>query len=108
MKTVASVCSTLIAVALLSAPAFAEGRELQIVNYTDFEIVAIFGMRQGATEWGENELAGDIITAGETQTVDFDDGSGYCMFSIMAVFDDGEELVSEDINICDLPAFTYY
>ena len=108
MKSVASVCSTLIAVALLSVPAFADGRELQIANETGFEIVAVFGMRKGAVEWGEDLLAGDFITDGESQTVDFDDGSGYCMYSIMAVFDDGEELVSEDINICDLPSFTYY
>ena len=108
MKTAAKLFSVSLAFALTSGSALADGREMQIFNYTDFEIVALFGSNKDADDWGEDKLAGDFIEAGETQLIDFEDGSGYCLYNLLVVFDDGEELISEDINVCDLPMFTYY
>lgn len=108
MKPVARLCSVALALAMMPLSAFADGREIAFVNQTGFEIIAIFGARKGVEDWGEDRLQGDAIVDGETQTVDFEDGSGYCLYSIKAVFDDGEELISEEINVCDLLMFTYY
>lgn len=101
-------CSLATAAAVLAGPSFAEGRDMTIINDTDFEIVQLFGARKGLDVWGDDLLAGEPIGAFSERVIDFDDGSGYCLFSFMAVFDDGEALVSEDINVCDLTMFTYY
>lgn len=101
-------CSLATAVAVLAGPSFAEGRDMTIINDTDFEIVQLFGARKGLDTWGPDLLDGQPIAAFGERVVDFDDGSGYCLFSFKAVFDDGEALVSEDINVCDLAMFTYY
>lgn len=81
---------------------------MEIINQTDFEIVAFFGVHKDSDGWGEDMLAGQPIAGGVSQVISFEDGSGYCIYSFKAVFDDGEELVSDDINVCDLPSFTYY
>jgi hypothetical protein len=101
-------CSLATVAAVLAGQVFAEGRQMLIINDTEFEIVQLFGARKGLDEWGNDLLDGMPITAFAERSVDFEDGSGYCLFDIRAIFDDGEELVSEDINICDLTMFTYY
>ncbi len=39
--------------------------------------------------------------------INFDDGSGYCKLDFKAVFDDGNVLIKKNINICEIPSFTY-
>jgi len=38
------------------------------------------------------------------QSVDFniDDGSGYCLYDLKAVFVDGDEVTSMGFNVCEL------
>lgn len=100
---------SLVAAAALSASqAFADGREMQIVNQTGFEIIEFFSAHKDEADWGEDLLQGDAIGGDDTRLMDLDDGSGYCLYGFRVIFDDGEELISEDINICDLSMFTYY
>ena len=40
--------------------------------------------------------------------INIDDGSGYCKFDFLAVFEDGEEVVAPDNNVCSIPEFTFY
>ena len=108
MKTLAFVTGAATALALTAVSAAAQVRAMQIGNDTGFTIVALYATQMGSDDWGQDRLNGDPIEDYEIQTVDFDDGSGYCMYKLKAVFDDGEELISEDINVCDLPAYNYY
>jgi hypothetical protein len=52
-------------------------------------------------------LGDEVLTAGAEVAIDFDDRSGYCLFDLRAVFADGDELVSERVNICDENRFYY-
>ena len=94
--------------AVLATGAAAEERQMEIVNETGFEIVEFFSHRKGAEGWGDNMIPDLPIGDMEARILTFAETGGYCLFSFMAVFDDGEALVSDDINICDLPSFTYY
>ena len=40
--------------------------------------------------------------------IDFDDGTGYCMFDFRAVFSDGDVLIREEINVCEIPSYRYH
>lgn len=96
------------ALAVAAGPAFADGRDMQIINQTGFDIVEFFSAHKDASDWGKELLAGEAIGGYAERLLDLDDGSGYCLYSFRVIFDDGEELVSDDINICDLTMFTYY
>lgn len=100
--------SLLACVSLTATATFAMDRQMEIVNETGFEIVAFFSHRKGEELWSDNMIPESPIGGEDSRMLSFEDGSGYCMYSFKVVFDDGEELISEDINICDLPSFTYY
>jgi len=108
MRQIAKSIIASVGLALSTLPAFADGRDMEIINLTDFEIVAFFGVHKDSDGWGADMLGGQAIAGGLSHVISFEDGSGYCIYSFKAVFDDGEELVSNDINICDLASFTYY
>ncbi len=108
MKLSAIGLGVITAMTLSAGSAFADGREMRIVNQTGFEIVEFFRLHKGEAEWGEDLLLGTPIGGDDERLIDMEDGSGYCLYSFRVVFDDEEELVSEDVNICDLTMFTYY
>ena len=94
--------------ALLAAPAAALDRWVTIVNNTSFDIVEFYGSNTGAKTWEEDILGKDILRAGEKLRVNFDDASGYCMFDFRAVFSDGDVLIRERINVCEIGIYTYH
>ena len=108
MKIAAIGYGMIATLAVAVGPAFADGREMQIINQTGFEIVEFFSAHKDEADWGEEILQGDAIGGDAERLIDLEDGSGYCLYSFRAIFDDGEELISDDINICDLTMFTYY
>jgi len=108
MKYSAIGFGSIAVIALSAGSAFAEGRDMRIVNQTGFEIVEFYSLHKGETEWGADKLDGTPIGGDDERLLDLDDGSGYCLYSFRVVFDDGEELLSDNINICDLAMFTYY
>lgn len=107
-RLVAIVYGVVAALATAISPAFADGREMQIINQTGFEIIEFYSAHKDEADWGENLLVDLPIGGDDVRVLDLEDGSGYCLYSFRVIFDDGEELISEDINICDLSMFTYY
>lgn len=93
--------------ATATTSAMAVERQVQINNETSFTIVEFYASNTGTTDWQEDILGSDVLPAGGTVMIDIDDGSGYCKFDFLAVFDDGEELVSADNNVCELDVFNF-
>ncbi|MFD2174664.1 hypothetical protein [Rhodobacter lacus] len=91
----------------LAAPASALDRRVRIVNQTGFTMVRFYGSNTGSGSWEEDILGNDVLPSGSSVTIDFDDASGYCKFDFKAVFEDGDELVKNNVNICEISTFTY-
>jgi hypothetical protein len=91
----------------LSVPADALDRHMTVVNETNFAIVQLYGSNVGTRNWSGNLLGDGGLPAGASVDIDFDDGSGYCMFDLRAVFEDGDEVVKERVNVCDENRFYY-
>ncbi len=91
----------------LTQPAFAENRTVTIINDTGFTITKFYGSNTGSTSWEEDILGEDVLPSGSKVDVNFDDASGYCMFDFRAIFEDGDELIKEKINVCEIGTFTY-
>jgi hypothetical protein len=92
----------------LSMPALALDRHVKIINETTFDIVEFYGSQVNAKTWEEDILGKDILRAGQSVDVNFDDGTGYCMFDFRAVFKDGDELVRKNINVCEIGTYRYH
>lgn len=90
-----------------AGPALALDRRVEIVNETGFTIVQFYGSNKGADTWEEDILGEDVLPSGSSVVINFNDDSGYCKFDFKAVFDDGDELVKQNVNICEIGSFTY-
>ncbi len=88
-------------------PASALDRRVQIVNKTGFTMVNFYGSNTGAKSWEEDILGDDVLKSGQSVVVNFSDNSGYCKFDLRAVFDDGDEVVKNNVNICEIATFTF-
>ena len=106
MKTV-SAAFALAIMATTTIDAAALDRRVRINNYTSYDIVEFYASNKGSRSWEEDILGRNILPAGESVVINIDDGSGYCKFDFLAVFEDGEELVKYDNNVCELSQFNY-
>lgn len=88
-------------------PAAALDRRVTIINNTGYTIVNFFGSNTGTSSWEEDILGNDVLPSGSSVVINFDDATGYCMFDFLAIFDDGEQLIKEKVNICEISTFTY-
>ncbi|MBE0579456.1 hypothetical protein [Devosia sp.] len=66
-----------------------------------------YASNTGSRSWEEDILGRDILPSGSSVVINIDDGSGYCKYDFLAVFEDGDEVVSNDNNVCELSDFNF-
>ncbi|WP_224701763.1 hypothetical protein [Devosia aquimaris] len=98
---------TISALALFSVAGSASAldRTVSVNNLTGSVMTEFYASNTGTNDWQEDILGDQVVGAGETATINIDDGSGYCKFDFKAVFDDGTEVISPDNNVCELTDF---
>lgn len=102
-----SVAFTLAILALGVVQASALDRRVRINNRSSYDIVEFYASNTGSRSWEEDILGRNILPAGNSVVINIDDGSGYCKYDFLAVFEDGEEVVSADNNVCELSDFSF-
>ncbi len=95
------------ATALTPTQAEALDRWVTIHNYTGYDIVRFHGSHIGTNSWQEDILGNSILPAGQSININFNDGTGYCVFDFRAEFNDGDVLIREDVNVCEIGNFYY-
>jgi len=91
-----------------AASANAADRRVKIVNETGYTMVQFYGSNKGSDSWEEDILGSDVLPSGSSVTINFDDGTGYCIFDFKAVFSDGDSVTEFGNNVCELGKFTFY
>jgi hypothetical protein len=82
-------------------------RRVRIVNDSHHQIVGFFATIVGISDWRDSLLGEDVIPAGASIVLNFDDGSGYCRYRFRAVFEDGVALERESVNVCQVGTYRY-
>jgi len=90
-----------------TSPSSALDRRVRINNHTSYDIYEFYASNTGTNSWEEDILGRDILPAGRSVVINIDDGSGYCKYDFLAVFEDGDELVKYGNNVCELAEFDY-
>lgn len=104
----ACVALALFATAVSSTSAFAaQNRNVEIANKAGVTMTAFHASRANLTDWQENIIAGHQIRSGASLVIDINDGTSGCVYDFKATFADGEEVVSENNNVCELELFTF-
>ncbi|WP_349367992.1 hypothetical protein [Salinarimonas sp.] len=91
----------------MSGTAQAQNRVVEIVNDTGYTMMEFYASNVDRTSWEEDILGADVLPSGYSVDIDIDDGSGQCLFDFRAVFEDGDEIVDEAVNVCEVVTFTY-
>ena len=97
----------LAAVSASTARADGEDRRVRIINETNHTITHFYGSNVGTDRWEEDILGQDVLPPGKSVVINFDDGTGYCLYDFKAVFEDGDELVRSRIDVCKVSTYRY-
>ena len=95
----------LIALALAVAAAgtaSAEERLLRVNNLADATIIRLYVSPSGAEDWGADVLASGMLEPGESMLLDYDDGSGTCVFDVKALYTTDEVSTLFGVNFCEI------
>jgi FlaG/FlaF family flagellin (archaellin) len=102
---VASWALVLLAAGVVNASAL--DRRVQINNVSSYTIMEFYASNTGTSDWQEDILGNDVLAPGSSVMVNIDDSSGYCKYDFLAVFEDGDQAVSADNNVCELTSFDF-
>ncbi len=91
---------------LLSSQTFAYDRTVTFENKSSSTVVEIYGSNTGTGDWEEELLEGEKLEPNKSVDINFNDGTGYCMFDFLIVFEDQTEMEEERFNTCDYGTLT--
>lgn len=104
-KALAGAVLALTAVGVVDAAAL--DRRVRINNETSYDIVHFYASNTGTNSWEEDILGEDILPSGYSVVINIDDGTGYCKYDFLAVFDDGDQVQASNKNVCELSEFSF-
>ena len=107
MKLVSALAACGLFVAATLTGAAAADRRVDIVNNTGMTMTEFYASNSGTNDWEEDILGTDVLENGDSVEVNIDDGTNKCVFDFKAVFESGQELVRNRINVCQVGTFTY-
>src|SRR5262245_241098 len=82
-------------------PASAENRWVRVCNNSGTTVRELYGSRASTNSWEEDVLHEKVLPARSCINVNWNDGTGACVFDIKAVFDNGRSpYVVYGVNIC--------
>ena len=91
-----------LAVAGAAGTTSANERQLRVNNLADATIIRLYVSPSGAEDWGADVLASGMLEPGESMLLDYDDGSGNCVFDVKALYTTDEVSTLFAVNFCEI------
>lgn len=92
----------LLALVASTASAQALNRWVTVENLTGVTMREFYASNRDQRTWGQDWLGSSMLYSGQSVDFNIDDGSGYCIYDLKAVFVDGDEVTSMGFNVCEL------
>lgn len=84
-----------------------KNRRVRMINATSYTIQRLYGSNVNVRTWQEDVLGDSVLRPGNSQVVNWDDGSCLCEFDIKAVYSDGDTSIKSAIDVCRLTSFRF-
>lgn len=106
---------TLIAATALSIPmllgmargSLAEDLVFTLANQTHYDLREFYASPPDVSSWEEDILGPDILEAGDSIRITISDGRDTCIYDLMGVFEDDDQVVKRKVNLCRLDTFYF-
>lgn len=94
-----------------AGPAFAQGadgldRRVLIDNRSGQTILYVRGSPTDAASFGADRIPDRTLGHGQSTVVDFDNGSGACMYDLRVTLTDGRHVDRMNVNVCRVSRWT--
>ncbi len=107
IRNLVLAASALVAGATVATTASAADRRMTIINDTNHAMVRLLGSNSGDPHFHGDWLGRSVIYPGQHMTIDFNDGTGACMFDFGAQFNDREVVRNNYVNVCSNSAIHF-
>ncbi len=83
-------------------------RVVNITNTTGMTMTHFYASNSSRSSWGPEQLgASTVLPTGQYVRINFDDGTGACVFDFKARFSNGQELFKYGVNVCSISNYNY-
>ena len=83
-------------------------RVVTINNTTGMTMTHFFASNSNMSSWGPEQLGPTtVLPSGRSTTINFDDGTGACVYDFRARFSNGSELKKFGVNVCVISNYNY-
>jgi hypothetical protein len=105
MMTIARLLAPAFFAVALAAPAMAQDVAYELYNDSALTVMEFYTSPANSDDWGPDILGSGVIAPGNSGVVTIADGGTECVYDILFVMEDGQELV-DTVDICQLGSYT--
>lgn len=88
--------------------AHAGDQDFKLVNATGYTIEQVYVSPIKSSDWEEDVLGRDVLSDGENVHIRFPKRENVCRWDLKVVYDDGEEAIWNDFNLCETSRITIH
>jgi len=81
-------------------------KRVLVVNQTGETVWRLYGSRSTTNSWEEDILGPNVLPNGQSIRINFDDGTGSCIFDFRFELRSGRVLEDYGINVCQVVSYT--
>lgn len=102
--------SALSAALFLAAAPVAQAEDLYftLYNSTGVTLMELYISPSNVSSWEEDILGFDVLGSGQSVQVTIADGRSDCIYDILGVFADGDQVDDYGIDLCNLGSYEFY
>ena len=83
-------------------------RVVNINNNTGMTMTHFYASNSQMSSWGPEQLGpSTVLPSGRAVSINFDDGTGACVYDFRARFSNGQELKKFGVNVCVISNYNY-
>jgi len=105
MKMLHRATAVLATLGFFATPVLAEDLVFTLNNFSALGLVEFYTSPEETDDWEEDILGENILPPGMSGEVLIADGSTQCIYDLLFVMSDGQEL-EDTVNMCELASYT--
>lgn len=84
-----------------------QNRRVRVHNTTGWTMLRFYASNVRTSDWEEDILGDDVLANNASIMMNIDDGTGACLFDFKAEFTNGQTLIRNNINVCEIADYYY-